>query len=72
MDRIAINAGGAWSARERLADELRRGSDRLAGKRVVVYEFAARELTSGDWRRIELEPFASPTDARAPQRSSDP
>jgi alginate O-acetyltransferase complex protein AlgJ len=54
VDRIAINAGGAWSARERLAAELRRGNDRLAGKRVVVYEFAARELTSGDWRRIEL------------------
>ena len=54
VDRIAINAGGAWSARERLAAELRRGNDRLAGKRVVVYEFAARELTSGDWRRIDL------------------
>ena len=54
VDRIAINAGGAWSARDRLAAELRRGNDRLAGKRVVVYEFAARELTSGDWRRIEL------------------
>ncbi len=54
VDRIAINAGGAWSARDRLAAELRRGNDRLAGKRVVVYQFAARELTSGDWRQIEL------------------
>lgn len=59
IDRIAVNAGGSWTARQRLAAELRRGSDRLAGKRLVVYQFAVRELTSGDWRTIALPPPAS-------------
>lgn len=54
VDRIAVNAGGAWTTRDRLAAELRRGADRLAGKRLVIYEFAARELASGDWRPISL------------------
>jgi len=30
------------------------GDDRLVGKRVVIYEFAARELAFGDWRLIDL------------------
>ena len=60
VDRIAVNAGGAWTARQRLVAELRRGSDRLAGKRLVVYEFAVRELTSGDWREIAAFLFPEP------------
>jgi alginate O-acetyltransferase complex protein AlgJ len=54
VDRIALNAGGAWASRQALARELAAGRDRLAGKRVVVVEFAARELAFGDWRRIAL------------------
>lgn len=54
VDRIALNAGGAWASRQALARELAAGRDRLAGKRVVVVEFAARELAFGDWRRIRL------------------
>ena len=54
LDRIAVNAGGAHASRERLAQALAAGEDRLAGKRLVVYEFAARELAVGDWRRVEL------------------
>jgi alginate O-acetyltransferase complex protein AlgJ len=50
VDRIAINAGGAHASREALARDLAAGRDRLTGKRVVVYQFADRELAVGDWR----------------------
>lgn len=42
VDRIAINAGGVAASRRRLAA-------RLAGKKVVVWQFAIRELAVGDW-----------------------
>ena len=61
VDRLIINAGGAYTTRQALFQELKRGDDRLAGKRVVVYQFAARELFSGDWRLYELPaPEAKP------------
>jgi alginate O-acetyltransferase complex protein AlgJ len=56
VDKIAVNAGGPAAARERLAVTLAAGEDRLAGKRLVVHQFAARELASGDWRLVELGP----------------
>ncbi|GIX06881.1 MAG: hypothetical protein KatS3mg115_1284 [Candidatus Poribacteria bacterium] len=62
IDRIVQNAGGAYATREALQADLRRGADRLRGKRVVVYQFAARELAVGDWRPIPLpEPTLQPT-----------
>lgn len=57
VDRIIINAGGAHATRQRLANELARNPRRLDGVRVVVWEFAQRELSTGDWRLIG---FASP------------
>lgn len=54
VDRIAVNAGGALGSRERLARELADGSDRLGGKRVVVWELSTRELAFGDWREVSL------------------
>jgi alginate O-acetyltransferase complex protein AlgJ len=54
LDRLVINAGGAFSARQELARQLASGRDRLAGKRVVIYQFAARELAMGDWKLINL------------------
>lgn len=53
VDRIAVNAGGAHASRQALARSLAAGEDRLAGKRLVIYEFAARELAAGDWRRLD-------------------
>ncbi|MEE2777825.1 MAG: hypothetical protein VYE73_13810 [Acidobacteriota bacterium] len=50
VDRIAVNAGGAHEARRRLAMD----GGRLEGKRVVIYEFSVRELTSGNWPLIEI------------------
>lgn len=55
VDRLVRNDQGAWATREMLARELARGRDRLAGKRVVVWQFSARELAAGDWRIIPLE-----------------
>ncbi|HOX46442.1 MAG TPA: hypothetical protein PK668_22755 [Myxococcota bacterium] len=49
VDLLARNAGGPRAARQALADELARGRDRLSGKRVVVWVFAERELSLGDW-----------------------
>jgi hypothetical protein len=54
LDVIAINAGGSYSTRRRLRDELLRGSDRLSGKRVVVWQFAMRDLMSGNWQLLDL------------------
>jgi hypothetical protein len=60
LDLIAQNDSGAFVTRQALARELAAGNDRLAGKRVVIWEFAARELSAGDWKRIELpEPSAT-------------
>lgn len=54
IDKISINAGGSYATREDLKRQLVRNPDRLNGKRVVVYEFAARELSSGNWKVIAL------------------
>ena len=58
VDRIVRNAGGAHATRVALAGEVLRaadaGRDRLAGVRVVVYQFAMRELARGDWRAVTL------------------
>ena len=55
VDRLVQNANGAFATREALARELARGRDRLGGTRVVVYQFATRELTHGDWRLVDLD-----------------
>lgn len=50
IDVIAQNDAGAHATRGALARALKRGDDRLAGKTVVIYQFAARELSQGDWK----------------------
>lgn len=52
VDRIALNNDGATASRRRLAMELAAGRARLAGKKLVVWEFAVRELAAGDWQPI--------------------
>ena len=58
VDRIVRNAGGAHAAREGLAAEVAReaaaGRDRLARTRVVIWQFAMRELAQGDWKAVPL------------------
>ena len=60
IDRIVINAGGAAATRQALVQELNRGHDRLAGKRVLIYQFATRELFSGNWELLSI-PQVQPT-----------
>ena len=60
VDRISQNDDGAFAPRRLLAAELARDAERLARTRVVVYQFAARELSQGDWRPIRLEAAAAP------------
>ncbi|HET8937448.1 MAG TPA: hypothetical protein VFN67_28590 [Polyangiales bacterium] len=53
IDVIAQNDSGAFATRKLLAAALSAGEDRLAGKRVVIWEFAARELSVGDWKHVD-------------------
>lgn len=46
VDRLVQNDDGAFATRLMLQKE----PERLNGKRLVVYQFAARELAFGDWR----------------------
>ena len=54
VDVLSRNSDGALATRQMLQRELAAGRDRLAGKKVVVWEFATRELSFGDWRTVEL------------------
>ena len=54
LDRIVRNAGGASATRQMLSRELARGRDRLAGKKLVIWQFAGRELSSGNWRPFDM------------------
>lgn len=71
LDVIAINAGGASTTRARLRDELLRqasnGRDRLSGTRVLVWQFAMRDLQSGDWKMLSLPPRRASSPNASPQ-----
>jgi alginate O-acetyltransferase complex protein AlgJ len=54
IDALTLNAGGSYATRHRLRQELGRGEDRLAGKRLVIWQFAMRDLLVGDWKIIDL------------------
>lgn len=55
LDIILRNSDAAYATREMLSRELARGRDRLAGKKLVIWQFAARELAFGDWKMLELK-----------------
>jgi len=63
LDRIAQNDNGAYATRQTLSRELAKGRDRLAGKKVVVWEFSTRELAIGDWKLFDMK-LGVPTPAR--------
>lgn len=54
VERIVRNDAGAFATREKLAQDMLRGRDVLDGKRILVWEFAARELAVGNWKIIDL------------------
>lgn len=53
VDVMAQNDSGAFATRQLLWNALAGGEDRLAGKKVVVWEFAARELAVGNWKPLD-------------------
>lgn len=53
VDVMAQNDSGAFATRQLLWNALAGGEDRLSGKRVVVWEFASRELAVGDWKPLD-------------------
>jgi SGNH hydrolase-like domain, acetyltransferase AlgX len=55
LDCILRNSDGSFATREILSHELARGRDRLAGKKVVVWEFAVRELSFGNWKLLDMK-----------------
>jgi alginate O-acetyltransferase complex protein AlgJ len=54
VDAITRNSDGAFATRQMLQREMLSGRNRLAGKRIVVWEFAVRELMFGDWKQLPL------------------
>jgi hypothetical protein len=65
VDRIVQNDAGAYATRDLLRRALAADPARLDRTRVVVYQFATRELSFGDWRVIDL-PARSRLLARRP------
>ncbi len=63
LDCILRNSDAAFATREMLSRDLARGHDRLAGKKLVVWEFAARELAFGDWKMLDMK-LGQPAPAR--------
>lgn len=55
IDTILQNDGGSFATREFLSRQLSRGDDRLAGKKLVIWQFATRELSHGNWQDFPLE-----------------
>ena len=60
LDSLTNNAGGSHVTRERLAGEWRRNPRRFSRLKVVVWQFATRDLLSGDWKLIPLAKPKSP------------
>jgi hypothetical protein len=60
IDLIAQNDSGAFATRKLLSEALGAGEDRLAGKKVVIWELAARELAAGDWKPFRYQVGSPP------------
>lgn len=54
IDLLARNDNGAYVTREMLATEMGRGRDRISGKKLVIWQFAERELSLGNWKMVTL------------------
>ena len=59
VERIALNDDGAFASRLELTRRIRAarraGREPLAGVSVIVWQFATRELSLGNWQAIDLE-----------------
>src|SRR5947208_13123220 len=55
IDCILRHWDASYATREILSNELARRRDRLAGKKLVIWEFAARELSFGNWKLLDMK-----------------
>ena len=55
IDCILRNSDASFATREILSNDLAHGRDRLAGKKLVIWEFATRELSFGNWKLLDLK-----------------
>ena len=55
IDCILRNGDGAHATRAELSAELARGKDRLAEKKLVIWQFSATELTAGNWKPLSYQ-----------------
>ena len=53
VDRLSRNDAGARSAREMVTAEAARNPGWLAGKKVIVWPLAFREVAAGDWSPVD-------------------
>ena len=63
---IAQNDAGAHATRQLLYNTLAGGEDRLAGKTVVVWELASRELAVGDFKPVDWAALPRPEKKTTP------
>jgi hypothetical protein len=68
VDRLVQNDEGAFATRAMLQRE----PHRLDGKRLVVYQFSARELAFGDWQVILLSSADAPSRRSVPFANPEP
>ena len=55
IDCILRNSDASFATREIISTDLAHGRDRLAGKKLVIWEFATRELSFGNWKLLDLK-----------------
>jgi alginate O-acetyltransferase complex protein AlgJ len=55
VDCILRNDAAAFATRQILSRELAKGKDRLASKKLVIWQFAMRELAFGDWKLLDMD-----------------
>lgn len=55
IDCFLRNDDAAFATRQLISRELAQGKDRLAGKKLVIWQFAMRELAFGDWKLLDLK-----------------
>ena len=55
IDVISRNDGGSYATRQMLRDDMAKGNDRLAGKKVIIWQFAMRELSTGNWKTMDFD-----------------
>jgi len=57
---VSIPNGGSWASRLWLKQQIEKGQDPLIGKKLVVWEFTARDFSSGDWKSYSMPAATSP------------